>query len=41
MEINIEKCDDKEQFLELIDDCIHSLQLIREKLIQAIYYDEL
>lgn len=41
MEINIEKCTDKELFLEMIDDAIHSLQLIREQLIQEIYYDEL
>lgn len=39
--IEIKKCTDAEQFLEMVDDCIQTLQELREKIRQEIYYDEL
>ena len=40
MEINIEKCADAKEFIEMINDCIETLENLKESLLKEIYYDE-
>ncbi len=37
--IEVQKCTEPEKFIEMIDDCIQSLQELREKIRQEIYYN--
>lgn len=39
--INLHKCIEPEKFIEILDDCIQTLEDMREKVRQEIYYDEL
>lgn len=39
--IEVQKCTEPEKFLEMIDDCIQSLQELREKVRQEIYYNDI
>lgn len=39
--IELHKCADPEKFLEILDDCIQTLEDLRERVRQEIYYDEL
>lgn len=39
--IELHKCVEPEKFLDILDDCIESLEALREKIRQEIYYDEL
>ena len=39
--IEIQKCEYPEKFLEIIDNSIQYLQQLREKIRQEVFYDEL
>jgi hypothetical protein len=39
--IDLHKCIEPEKFIEILDDCIQTLEDMREKVRQEIYYDEL
>lgn len=39
--IELHKCIDPERFIEILDDSIQTLEDLREKVRQEIYYDEL
>lgn len=38
--IKIQKCVDAKQFIEMINDCIETLEDLKESLLKEIYYDE-
>lgn len=40
MEINNKKCVDAKQFIEIINDCIETLEKLKEEFLKEIYYDE-
>lgn len=39
--IELHKCIEPEKFLDILDDCIQTLEDLREQVRQEIYYDEL
>lgn len=40
-EIKLYACSEPEKFIEILNECIETLEELKEKIIQEVYYDEL
>lgn len=40
-EIKLLKCGEPQKMIEMLNDCIETLEELKEKIMQEIYYDEL